>query len=265
MEFKEMLVVIPHSGILIPGEISLDSLSNDFPRLMKNVDWYTNWLYDFRDMLGNSHLSFPYCSLILEANRHPKRLDESVPLKDTLNEPVYRPGHEPGQAQRRSLAEKYLLAFHRGISEEIACGKTFMLDAHSTVTAKGVGDNQIELMNFQIHRPDEEPTLFCPDVFIETYANELVKMLPWVKVTVNESKYSSVYGHVCGEHSVNAMTRVDNRVPAVLQETNQKLYMNENNTPNVEALETLRRAFAEALYKMIEMVGPHRGGMYDKS
>jgi hypothetical protein len=39
MEIKDLLVVIPHSGIIIPGEISPDTLSPDFPSLMKNVDW----------------------------------------------------------------------------------------------------------------------------------------------------------------------------------------------------------------------------------
>jgi hypothetical protein len=79
-------------------------------------------------------------------------------------------------------------------------------------------------------------------------------MLPGINVTVNESKYGRVYGHVCGEHSINAMTRVGNRVPAILQETNQKLYMYADRTPNVEALETLRRAFAEALYQMSKKI-----------
>jgi N-formylglutamate amidohydrolase len=250
--FKGLLVVIPHSGILIPSEIPLDTLSRDFPRLMRNVDWYTNWLYDFRDTLGNSHLSFPYCSLVLEANRHPEKLAESVPLKDTLGEPIYQPGLEPDHTLRQSLSEKYLKGFHQAISTEIAHGKTLMLDGHSTVTARGVADNQIELMNFQNFGLNEEPTYFCPDVLIETYADELSKRLSWVRVTLNESHYDNVYGHVCGEHSVNAMTRVGNRVPAILQETNQKLYLNTNRTPNIEALETLRRAFAEALCKMAE-------------
>ena len=256
MEFKELLVVIPHSGILIPNEIPFASLSEEFPRLMRNVDWYSNWLYDFGDLLGNSHLAFPYCNLILEANRHPEQLDDCVPLKDVLGEPVYRPGHEPGQRLRRSLSRKYLQTFHQGISEEISRGKTFMLDAHSTVTAKGVAENQIELMNFQISKPAEKPQYFCPDAFVETYASELAKRLPGIKVTVNQSKYHQVYGHVCGAHSVNAATRVGNRVPAILQETNQNLYMNSDRTPNLEALETLRRAFAEALYKMIKTVKP---------
>src|SRR4030042_4579937 len=161
MQFRELLVVIPHSGIIIPNEIPPDSLSNKFPMLMRNVDWYTNCLYDFRDILGNSQLTFPYCSLILEANRHPERLEDSVPLKDILGEPVYQHGREPDQKLRQSLSGKYLHMFHRDISAEIACGKIFMLDGHSTVTSHGLTDNQIELMNFQDSNQDSEPTYFC--------------------------------------------------------------------------------------------------------
>jgi len=254
VELSEILVVVPHSGILIPNEIPIDSISDDFPRQMRNVDWYTNWLYNFRDILGNSHLAFPYCSLILEANRHPESLDDCVPLKDTLGEPIYRAGHEPARELRQSLSSKYLQVFHQDISEEITRGKTFLLDAHSTVAARGVADNQIELMNFQVSKLNDELTYFCPDVFIETYASELAKRLSWVKVTVNQSKYYNVYGHICGAHSINAMTRIGNRVPAILQETNQKLYMNEDRTLDWEALETLRRAFAEALREMVRTV-----------
>lgn len=257
MQFKEMLVVIPHSGILIPSEIPFDSLSEEFPVLMRNVDWYTNWLYDFRDILNNSQLVFPYCSLILEANRHPDSLDDSVPLKDGSNRPVYRSGLEPDIKLRQSLSQKYLHLFHQNISREIASGKIFMLDAHSTVTAKGVADSQIELMNFQIPDKDGKPKYFCPEAVIETYANELIKRLHGVKVTINQSRYDKVYGHVCGEHSINSLSRVGKRVPAILQETNQKLYINSDNTPDLAALETLRRACAEALYQMSQKIFSH--------
>jgi N-formylglutamate amidohydrolase len=67
-QFKGLLVVIAHSGIVIPNEIPPDSLSAELPKLMRNVDWYTNWLYDFRDILGNSQLVFPYCNLAYRAN-----------------------------------------------------------------------------------------------------------------------------------------------------------------------------------------------------
>ncbi len=250
MELKELLVVIPHSGVLIPSEVTFNSLTNDFPRLARNIDWYTIWLYNFQDILGNTSLMFPYCSIVLEANRDPKHIESSVPLKDTFGEPVYRANHEPGEEMRKFLAQKYLVKFHQRIKRELRL-KTFMLDAHSTITTRGVANNQIELMNYQISPQNGERKQFCPDSFIEIYAEELIKRLPGIKVSVNESGYHDVYGHVCGEHSVNAVTRVGNRVPAILQETNQNLYMNADRTPNLEAIDTLRRVFAEALHEMM--------------
>jgi len=219
---------------------------------MRNVDWYTNWLYDFRGILGNSQMEFPYCSLILEANRDPDKLDDSVPLKDSFNEPLYKPGQEPEQSMREFLSQKYLYPFHKNIETAIAQGMCFMLDAHSTISSRGVTDNQIELMNYQITGSNKETTIFCPDIFIETYAEELAKRLPDIKVTVNESKYHKVYGHVCGQHSVNSKKRVGSKVPAILQETNQCLYLNADGTPDIKAMETLRRAFAESLDQVLE-------------
>jgi hypothetical protein len=248
MELKELLVVIPHSSIVIPGEIPLESLSERFPALVRNVDWYTNWLYDFRDLLNNRHLAFPYCSLIVEANRHPDILEHSVPVKDVRGEAVYKAHREPDRELRKLLAGKYLTAFHKSIEDCIESGAEFLLDGHSTVTARGVADNQIDLMNFQHSFLDERPRYFSPDVYIEAYAAELQRRLSGVKVTVNSSEYYTVYGHVCAEHSVNAMDRVGKRVPAIIQETNEHLYKNPDRTPNVEAINRLRRAFAESIH-----------------
>jgi N-formylglutamate amidohydrolase len=254
-ELKELLVVIPHSGIVIPAEIPLESLSDDFPGLIRNVDWYTNWLYDFRDLLGNKQIVFPYCSLILEGNRHPDILDDSIPLKDVRGIPIYRPGREPLENLRKFMSGKYLQIFHRAISEEIACGTTLLLDGHSTVSARGISDNQIDLMNFQVTELEGKRRYFCPDKVVEMYAEALQKRLPEVKVTVNASEYYTTYGHICAEHSVNSFRREGKRVPAFLQETNERLYRNADRTPNIEALNRLRRAFAESLAEMCPKAG----------
>ncbi len=248
MLMRGLLVVIPHSGIIIPSDIPLASLDEKFPALVQNVDWYTNWLYDLRDLLDNKHIVFPYCSLILEANRRPDILEDSVPLRDVRGQPVYKEGLQPNHELRKRLSDKYLLSFHRTIEEVIAAGADFLFDGHSTVTARGVADNQIDLMNFQHSRLDEKPKYFSPGVYIETYADELQKRLPEVKITINSSEYTTVYGHICAEHSVNAMSRVGHRVPALIQETNERLYKNPDRTPNVEAINRLRRAFAESFY-----------------
>jgi len=54
----------------------------------------------------------------IQANRNPEHLDESVPLKDTLGEPIYHPGHEPDHQLRQSLSKKYLQEFHQSISRD---------------------------------------------------------------------------------------------------------------------------------------------------
>jgi hypothetical protein len=250
LEFKGLLVVIPHSGIVIPEEIPLDSLSDDFSALIRNVDWNTNWLYDFRDYLDNKQVVFPYCSLILEGNRHPDILDDSVPLKDVRGISVYKPGREPADELRKFMSRKYLHPFHRAISRMIGRDRLFLLDGHSTVSARGMSDNQIDLMNYQVSELEAEPCFFCPDAVAETYAEELQKRLPEAKVTVNASEYHTTYGHICAAHSVNSLKREKNKVPALLQETNEKLYRNPDRTPNIEALNRLRRAFAESLAEM---------------
>lgn len=254
MTSEQLLVVIPHSGILVPGEIPLDNLSEQFPLLLENVDWYTHWLYDFRDILDNRQIVFPYCSIVLEANRRPDLLDDSVPLKDVYGRPIYRSGCEPDQSLRAKLAEKYLVPFHRAIETTITEGAAFLLDGHSTMPARGVGENQIDLMDFQHSSLDEHPKVYCPPVYIETYGKELARRLPDVNVTVNASEYYTVYGHVCAAHSVNAMGRVGNRVPAILQETSDRLYRNSDKTVNIKAINRLRRIFAESLFETLQLI-----------
>jgi N-formylglutamate amidohydrolase len=251
---RELLVVVPHAGLVIPAELEGRSLSERFRDLVRNLDWHTDSLYDFRDLLDNRHLAFPYASLVLEANRHPDRLDECAPLTDVHGESVYRPGMEPHDDLRRLLVQKYLVPFHKQIESSILSGAEFLLDGHSTVEARGVAANQIDLMNYQHTAADPEPRRFSPLAFVEAYAEELQARLPEVKVTVNQSEYHAVYGHVCAEHSVNAFERVGRRAPAIVQETCERLYREPGRSPDLVALDRLRRAFAESLRAAIHKV-----------
>jgi predicted double-glycine peptidase len=252
MTGSDILVVIPHSGVVIPPEISLEDLTDDFSALIKNVDWHTQWLYDFRDILDNRQLIFPYCSILLEANRDPADIDECVPLQDVFGRPIYRTGYEPSPSMRAAWSEKYLKPFHRSIEENISAGAGLLFDGHSTITARGMADNQIDLMNFQHTDRDEKPLYYCPDLIVETYAAELRKHLPDVLITVNGSDFVRVHGHVCAAHSVNAMKRVGARTPAFIQETNERLFRNADGTPDVGQINRLRRAFAESLTRTLQ-------------
>jgi len=239
--------VVPHSGVSIPPEISLEDLTEDFTTLLKNVDWFTQWLYDFRDILGNRQLVFPYCSILLDANRDPADLDECVPVKDVFGRQIYHPAYEPSTSMRSAWSDKYLKPFHRSIEENIAAGAGLIFDGHSTITARGVADNQIDLMNFQKTPGDDKPLYYCPDLIVETYADELRKRLPDVVVTINASEYIHVHGHICAAHCINSLKRTGARAPAFIQETNERLFRNADGTPDVHRINRLRRAFAESL------------------
>lgn len=252
MTGSDVLVVAGHSGVVIPPEISLEDLTDEFSALLKNVDWYTQWLYDFRDILGNRQLVFPYCSILLDANRDPADLDEAVPVRDVFGRPIYRSAYEPSPSMRAAWSDKYLKPFHRGIEENISAGASLLFDGHSTVTARGVAANQIDLMNFQHTQREAKVLHYCPDVIVEIYADELRKRLPDALVTVNASEYVAVHGHICAAHSVNALKRVGARAPAFIQETNENLYKNSDGTPDVGRINRLRRAFAESLAQTLQ-------------
>jgi len=50
----------------------------------------------------------------------------------------------------------------------------------------------------------------------------------------------------------NALKRIGARAPAFIQETNERLYKNEDGTPNVARINRLRRAFAESLTQTLQ-------------
>jgi hypothetical protein len=242
--------VVPHAGLVIPAEIDPSRLSEEFFGLARNIDWFADHLYDFRDVLNNDHLTFPYCSLILEANRDPAVIEDSVPLKDVFGRAIYREGDEPARSDRACLSDRYLVPFHRDIGDKIASGCCFLFEGHSTITARGVGDDQIDVMNYQRSRDGGDIVRFSPDIYVEIYAEELQKRLAGVRVTVNSSEYGGVYGSICADHSVDSMVGVGRRAPAILQETNQRLYLDEDGVPDLVRLNALRVAFAESLCSM---------------
>jgi hypothetical protein len=255
---KHVLVSIPHAGVLCPREIPLRSLSDHQEELAKNnIDWHTEFLYDFRDILGNQHVCFAYSQVYVNVNRHPGALDESVPLvMDGL--PVYRPGLEPSTGQRNLLLQKYHYGFHRAIS---CCKKCFILDGHSTVSGlRDAGGSQVvddiilsDWQNSSLDPP--EGTRTAPEGYLESYAEELERRLSGfhLRVTKNTT-YCATYGHIMATHGWDGRGRRGQRAPLLLQETNEALYM-KNGVPDFLMIEELRRLFAESLSAMTARMG----------
>jgi len=129
--FQNVLIIIPHGGIQCPSEIPLDSLSKYQKRLANDcVDWYTDYLYDFKNIMNNQQISNPISNIYLNVNRNPNELEDCVP--DFYEKiPIYKSGQEPSKKIKQLIINKYFLPFHDKIKKS---KKIFILDGHSTAT-----------------------------------------------------------------------------------------------------------------------------------
>ena len=147
---KNLLIVIPHSSLKRPFEIKKNQLSVQVESLINQEnDWGTDKLYDFRKILGNKQIVFHFNQVFINACRHPKILDDCVPLKIHGKE-IYKKGFELSNLIRKKLIKKYLLTFYKKIRES---KRTFILAGHSFVagTLDPLGikmDYDIILSNF---------------------------------------------------------------------------------------------------------------------
>ncbi len=250
---RQICVANPHAGLLLPPEVAPEWLSAHFRDLVPlSNDFYTDALYNFSDLLGCAQIIFPYTPVVINANRNPKVLDHAVPLT-VRGLPVYRPDCEPDANLRREL-----LRYHRAFHTRIACAtKLFILDGHSTMD--GDPDEDGSLVSEDIILDDTQQSEFdppggirtAPAGYLDTYAEELTRRLPREIQVTRNSRYLNVYGHVMAQHGWDGSGPRGHRAPLILQETNERLYM-QGGWPNVDALDGLRRIFAAALEATLE-------------
>ncbi|MBS3079486.1 N-formylglutamate amidohydrolase [Candidatus Pacearchaeota archaeon] len=250
IKLKNLLVVIPHSGIKIPRELK-EKLSSHINELISSeTDWYTDLIYDFRNILGNKQIVFSYNQVVINACRHPRILDDCVPV--SINQiSIYK--KDIVLDLRKELVNKYLLPFYSKIKK---IKKSFILDGHSFI--KGVKDNKGKLLEDDIILTNLVKSEFdpveglktCPDKYLEFYYQELKKRLPDLKIGVN-SAYQTVYDHILSENSWDGLGEKNGRVPIIHQETNESLYI-KHGKPIKKEVNQLRKSFAEALYKTMK-------------
>jgi len=249
---KGILVVIPHSGIKRPKEIKKEWLSEYNYELIHTEDCETDRgtkeLYNFRKILGNKQLTFPVRQIYINICRHPKKLNESVPLL-IRNTPVYKKGKELSVELRKKLLEKYYFPFYKKITN---AEKTIILNGHSMIAGHeslGAENLKEDIVISDWEKLNGKLIKFAPKELADFYASELRKRLPNLKIGRN-SVYTSYYDHICAIFGTDKKTKEDNRVPVIHQETLESLYM-EGNKVNGRKLEILRKAFAESLLSTV--------------
>ncbi len=242
MDFKKwaksgILILIPHSSKELPKEISSFADPIIWKKTSKNIENHTDKLYNFTNLINNKQIIFPYNRYYIDVNRHPDVLNDSVPV-NFGKESLYK--NIPNIEKRKELIKKYHNSFHEFIEKT---DKEFILDGHAMRSGQpdeyGI-DNKGDIFLFNWQNP-LGTELSAPDVIIETYAKELKKLLPELKIVINPKKFQYTYGHSMAKHGLNGTGK--NSVPFILQETDEKLYLGKS----PKTLNKLQRAFAEAL------------------
>jgi len=241
-KIKELLVIIPHSGLKRPKEIKPSWLSKYNYQLIYSpkceTDRGTKELYDFRKILGNKQLVFPFSQIYINICRHPKKLDKVIPTFIRKN-PVYKKGKEPSIKLRKKLLKKYYFPFYEKIKK---ARKSLILNGHSMVVGhESLGKEKLkeDIVISDWMKLDGHFIRFAPKKLADFYAKELRKRLPELKIGRN-SVYTSSYDYICYKFGKNG------KIPVIHQETEESLYMNGNKIDR-KKLETLRKAFAESL------------------
>lgn len=245
---KSICVSIAHAGMACPPELAPETFSEHIEEIkLQSIDFFTDHLYDFLNILENQHVVFPYLPCIINVNRHPDLIDECIPLQ--LDEmPIFKKGKEPSVSTREQMVRAYHYNYHEQLAR---IPKKLILDGHSAVESGFKNEREmltedIVIEDYQISPLDPKGGIrTAPEGYAETYIEELQKRLPSMIISLN-SRFIRTYGHVMAFHAWDGISPRRGRVPVLLQETKERLYI-KNGRKLSDNLETLRSAFAEAL------------------
>ena len=135
-----LLVSMPHVGTDLFPEIAAGLTAHG--RQLIDTDWHLDRLYDFLADAGISTLMARYSRTVIDLNRNGDSLypgqseTELCPLTGFDNQPLYRPGCEPDDAEILRRKAAYWQPYHDKLRAELdrikeQFGYALLWDAHS--------------------------------------------------------------------------------------------------------------------------------------
>ena len=137
-----LLVSMPHTGTQVP-DVLLRRMT-PAAHALPDTDWHMELLYDFLDELGASVLVATHSRYVIDLNRPPDNASlypgqdttPLVPLDTFHKEPLYLPGQEPPESEKKERLETYWRPYHAKLSRELENlrsrhGYALLWDAHS--------------------------------------------------------------------------------------------------------------------------------------
>jgi len=137
-----LLLSLPHDGSALPNDIAQRMTAP--AREVPDTDWHVSRLYAFARELGASVIVPAYSRYVIDLNRPPdnaslypgQNTTGLCPIVQFSNEPVYRPGEEPSQAEIQARIERYWRPYHEALQSELARikakhGRVVLWEGHS--------------------------------------------------------------------------------------------------------------------------------------
>ncbi len=137
-----LLIDVPHAGTHIPD--ALADRMTDAALKTPDTDWHVDKLYDFALSMGAAMLTATHSRFVVDLNRAPEDVslypgqdvEGLLPRKTGANEPVYKAGQEPDDAERDQRRDTYHAPYHAKLKDALEAiraehGYAILWDAHS--------------------------------------------------------------------------------------------------------------------------------------
>lgn len=137
-----LIVSFPHTGTELPDALAAQFLSPWLAR--RDADWWVHELYAFAQQMGATTVRTAVSRSVIDVNRDPsgtslypgQNTTGLCPLTTFDNQPLYRDGHGPDEAEIARRRDTWFVPYHDALAEEIARlraehGTVVVYDAHS--------------------------------------------------------------------------------------------------------------------------------------
>lgn len=137
-----LIVSFPHTGTELPDALAAQFLSPWLAR--RDADWWVHELYAFAQQMGATTVRTAVSRSVIDVNRDPsgtslypgQNTTGLCPLTTFDNQPLYRDGHGPDEAEIARRRDTWFVPYHDALAAEIARlraghGTVVVYDAHS--------------------------------------------------------------------------------------------------------------------------------------
>lgn len=137
-----LIVSFPHTGTELPDALAAQFVSPWLAR--RDADWWVHELYGFAQQMGATTVRTAVSRSVIDVNRDPsgtslypgQNTTGLCPLTTFDNQPLYRDGHGPDEAEIARRRDTWFAPYHDALAAEIARlralhGTVVVYDAHS--------------------------------------------------------------------------------------------------------------------------------------